>query len=455
DPEELRQSPPPPATEVSFPAYPASSPEPVQWDRQKHPPPDFQTLFLQIRKPSDILPSHLQVLNINFQPQCSIQEMIPLSPDGGSYIPYLSDIIRPLPREAPPSPPAHRMWEFEHRIAEISLDNDLAYRRLSRSPMHSDGVRLTHMARFFDSLENLGQHWDSSLDRYLKVDEFDKPVDESEDGREVYSGRRTSDGKSMPDRFRSETIRRLVESIARVFNCAVAQPRRPPQIKLGMMNLPIRQTAALYRFPTDHRRAREGHLQGPILAVQTRPEFDFASEGGDTRSELDLLRELGALLHLAQERSREGTSEVKPGAGKWWTSAPRWGGGVVNAENFPDHDAKKPNTWATVKCGSGNWDPKTEYLALGKRRDSAYDEVFLVSAIVHHVSIVKLTVHDEYIRLLSSGMLLPDNELEDLPKDWCKPLFQRTGWYNLLDPGERSEAYAAIWGVVSYLMRDS
>jgi hypothetical protein len=42
---------------------------------------------------------------------------------------------------------------------------------------------------------------------------------------------------------------------------------------------------------------------------------------------LDLAREVGVMLLLAQERAREGKEEIKPGEGKWWTSTPRWGGG--------------------------------------------------------------------------------------------------------------------------------
>jgi len=42
---------------------------------------------------------------------------------------------------------------------------------------------------------------------------------------------------------------------------------------------------------------------------------------------LDLAREVGVMLLLAQERAREGKEPVKPGEGKWWTVTPRWGGG--------------------------------------------------------------------------------------------------------------------------------
>ena len=116
------------------------------------------------------------------------------------------------------------------------------------------------------------------------------------------------------------------------------------------------------------------------------------------------MREIGGLLQLAQERAREGKKEVKPGEGKWWTTVPRWGGGpggeVENQDGNSDVVAtaaealnagkdengekvgRKPRQkkspallWKELRPGSGYFDPKTDYEAIGKEPDSPWDTV--------------------------------------------------------------------------------
>lgn len=74
----------------------------------------------------------------------------------------------------------------------------------------------------------------------------------------------------------------------------------------------------------------------------------------------------------------------------------------------------------------------------------------MVSCLNHHVSILKLTVHDAYTDYLISGRMP-----EPLPEDgaWCRPKLQRTKWFDLFDQGERVEAFRALWGVLAYLTR--
>jgi hypothetical protein len=130
-----------------------------------------------------------------------------------------------------------------------------------------------------------------------------------------------------------------------------------------------------------------------------------------TKARLDMLREVGGLFQLAQERTRGGKSEVKPGEGKWWTEKRRWGGGpggevekeglkaevkeIAKDDNgeiptAPPRASKLPPSrrrktpamlWSELKCGSKLWDPKTEYEAIGKDPDSDWDEVCSLTSI--------------------------------------------------------------------------
>ncbi|CZT14062.1 uncharacterized protein RCC_00037 [Ramularia collo-cygni] len=296
-----------------------------------------------------------------------------------------------------------------------------------------------------------------------------------------YRGRRTASGRDMPDQFRSDTVRAFVEAAAWPFNCSVAPPRHMPIVQMNRLNIPVRQTAAVYRNPKERSRVRAGFLEGPVLTIQCRPDTDFDApsltiEQMKTRARLDLMRELGALLQLAQERRRHGKAEHRSGEGKWWTSKPRWGGGRdgellsdggnANVPEVPPNTdamlgAPKPRSprkkktpamlWKELRCGSKMWDPRIAYEAIGKDADSAWDEVFMVSSLNHHISILKLRVHGAYVEYLQSETL-PDPLPTD--KDWCSPKLQRSQWFDLLDVGQRVEAFRALWGVIAYLMRE-
>jgi hypothetical protein len=227
-----------------------------------------------------------------------------------------------------------------------------------------------------------------------------------------YKGRRTASGRDMPDQFRADTVKAFVEGTIWPFQCTVAPPRQMPIVQINKLNLPVRQTAAVYRLPKERQKARAGWLEGPLFTIQCRPDTDFL--GGtlterqmETKARLDTMREIGGLLQLASERQRQGKTEARPGEGKWWTTTPRWGGGpggevanhVANGDvdvkdvlqlaedmaaalpkktsNFSRRPKRKTPAmlWKEIKPGSKLWDPKTDYEAIGKDPLSAYDQV--------------------------------------------------------------------------------
>ena len=142
-------------------------------------------------------------------------------------------------------------------------------------------------------------------------------------------------------------------------------------------------------------------MDGPILEIQCRPEISFRldseSVGTGHGEMLDLLREVGVLLLMAQERAREGKEEKRPGEGQWYTTTPRWGGGpggeVGNAsgnsdeiEPRPREDRKRDSRPRSRKAnaaeaykrlapGMGIWDPKMTYMRIGKHPQSQFDDV--------------------------------------------------------------------------------
>lgn len=395
---------------------------------------------------------------------------MPLATDGTTYLPSIEpDTFAPNDVSASDSSPAaaRKQKDLEERLAELRIDNDLAFRVLNRNvALGAKPPKLAYMRKFWEGLESMSQYWDCSLDQYYEaaepamdeeqtakrqrletslpndidgeeelpnfVDRWPPGPDENleqpqnsessqstldhedealpkQERRIRYKGRRSATGRAMPDQFRTDMVKGFVEGTIWPFRTSLSPPRLMPIVQFGKLNLPVRQTAAVYRLPNERMKARQGWLEGPILSVQVRSDTDFRKEDGqpvEDKSRLDLMRELGGLLQLAQERRREGRTEIKPGEGQWWTTNPRWGGGpggeVQNEDGNSDIvaaaeealDADKENKgekekdasigrkrrapamlWKELKPGRGYWDSKTDYKAIGTDPASDYDTV--------------------------------------------------------------------------------
>lgn len=92
---------------------------------------------------------------------------------------------------------------------------------------------------------------------------------------------------------------------------------------------------------------------------------------------------------------------------------------------------------------SATWDRKARYSAIGKVPGKGYDDIFLMSALNHHVSIVRARVSEKLLSVLDGGM-------ED---EWERLEIRRTKWYDLYLKEERVEAMGCVWGVIAWLMR--
>ena len=461
---------------MTFPNY--EEREACSWSEDR-PLPDFRCIFSKVYKPSDISQHHLDSLNLSILPLRAVDDLLPLAPDGSSYLPSANrdDNVNETPFAFAGNfglETAYKRKEFKDRLIDLKIDNDLAFRIITRTvPAGVNPPRLAWMRKFWEGLESMTPYWDCSLDQYYhtsnenidgeksakrprlqaessalgtsnveSVSESEhvlattdthgtletpeqknnanveeekssdhgcsqKPTKESAESypRVRYKGRRTSTGRQMPDQFRTDTARAFVEGTIWPFGASVLPPRVMPLVQFDKLNLPVRQTAAVYRVPRDRSKARQGWLEGPILGLQVRTETDF-EEDDPSKGRLDLLREIAALLQLAQERRREGKTETKPGEGKWWTTKPRWGGGAggevqnelgnsdilqaaeellgakressARREAWGSRNQKKKTAamlWKELKCGKGFWDAKTDYTAIGKPPGSDYDEV--------------------------------------------------------------------------------
>ncbi|KAL6707770.1 hypothetical protein ACN47E_003670 [Coniothyrium glycines] len=573
------RTPPTKPIPIRFPALrpPEPSPTivPASWGERST---GLAAHLLRVKKPSDVSPDTLALLNVTFQPECDLETFFSsISNNAPHHLPPQSwlttvhergDTNLDLPSQLlSNSRRAPGQQDFHIRARELTFDNGEAFSTLSRK---RDGgqapLRLAHFRKFWESLDNMAYYWDNSLDEYVSpqsedllgshvsttvsenagvntqttttetkqsrvsetqltspgqeeprkkartnVNEDEKtgssttsnslsqmptrplpervappnvpwannmdsdyaPMDLSKGS---YRGYRIGNGAEMPDQYRIDCVRAFLEPIAWAFGVTLSPHRRPPVLAIGCVRFPVRMSSVAWRGPQDRVKARQGWLEGPVLGMQCRADINFGATGKiDSESVLDAVRELGGLLLLAQERSRAGKQETRGGEGKWWTTKERWGGGpggeVGTAANAADLQPSKVEAKSTDRNRDGSkarrklspaelwkilkplntlWDPKVTYEAIGKNETSEWDDVFMVSSLNHHISLVKLHVHPAYIQYVTEGELP-----RKLPPDvnWCSPKLQRTRWFDLFSIDDRIEAMRAIWGVMSYLMR--
>ncbi|KAI8950228.1 hypothetical protein F4801DRAFT_579693 [Xylaria longipes] len=258
----------------------------------------------------------------------------------------------------------------------------------------------------------------------------------------------------------------------------------------------------IYRTPITREAARAGIVEGPIAAVSARNTTNFTKP---TESSIDFGRELIAALVTAQLRAREGKVEKRIGQGQWWATVKRWGGAeggpigreiegdaIVGdkdafdtenpGEGGPSADAPSPSVdkptvqepgyprvvpvrgaplskrprktlsvydrYRMVRLPSSNWDKKARYEAIGKIKGADFDDVFVVSSLFHHLSVLRVRVPDRLLQVLGGAE-------EEGPGrySWDKLEIWRSTWFDLFVPEQRLEAMRLLWGMMAWSMR--
>ncbi|KAL2872283.1 uncharacterized protein BJX67DRAFT_376108 [Aspergillus lucknowensis] len=519
DPDKER-SPPPPPTPLDFPVYrlPNVPGAPSEDSLRK-----FQAVLAAIRRPQDITPQKFHDLNLIVEADVPLAAIV--RHDGARSAPLLpwetesseqslgqpptEDGVLTFMDNENPYPPKDKYDVLER---ELLLDNDDAFREVARLPPRPgrERVRVTQARKFWTALERMSQYWDDSLDEYYERPKSPEPsgddpsdesraegtdttpmdVDNPADSRpplvQKYKGRRIASGPQMPEDIREETIRAIIEMAAWPFGCQVSIPVAPPRLSMGTLLFPVRQTFQATRSPKDRQLARNGMLEGPVFVAQCRPDTSFRGpeethgEGlGDT---CDLVREVAAMILAAQERAREGKTEVRPGEGKWWATAPRWGGAPndaigdsarVTTEQENEAGAanerkrsrppglRRPNLarkmsssekWKLVQPGPSLWDRRMRYIQIGKERESPIDDIYMLSSINHHLAILHLRIHRRYLEILTTGSsdVSPDSSPEH---PWHVLKLRRTRWYDLFDAQDRLDVFRGVWTLFHCLLR--
>lgn len=434
---DLERNPPPPPTVVYFPQNDIQFRSNDNWFRQPGGPPNLYAIYSYIAKPSDVKLQHLAALNLSIENDVPSEDFVPQSNDGLSHLPprtwgkgagtnpqhssvhyeVYAHSTYPLLSNGNKAP---ELDTFDRFVKELYCETDDGLRVIGKQkprPGHP-APNFTSYRRFWTQVEMIASYWDTASDHYYIADSKDKGLGNKGGLRnklsmghrhsletnaniklEKYKGRRTSTGDRMPDHHRNDAVKGFIEPLAAVFGCQMANPRRLPQIQIRTLRVPVTQTAIVWRFPQDKGQSRRGILEGPVIGIQCRAETHFLQHPNAVV--LDAAREIAGLLLLAQERAREGGTDIIPGEGQWYTTKPRWGGGpggdFGESEGHTDKPAPAtgrrssvPSTpirrgpseediWKELKPGPGLWEKNMSYLAVGKERTGEWDSVSILS----------------------------------------------------------------------------
>lgn len=122
--------------------------------------------------------------------------------------------------------------------------------------------------------------------------------------------------------------------------------------------------------------------------------------------------------------------------------------------NLPVYD-----NYRRVRPPGPTWDSKTKYAAIGRRSGTDYDDVFIISSLFHHISVLRVRVPDRLLEVLEGASL---DESEPIgagdaegqgPKSWGRLEVWRSPWYDFFKVEERLAAMQLIWSMMAYLMR--
>ena len=256
-------------------------------------------------------------------------------------------------------------------------------------------------------------------------------------------------------------------------------PEDGPTDKDSTIDLARELVAALL---TAQHRAREGRAEKRIGKDEwwaTKSRWGGGS-GGPIGREVDSAPNTDEVLDTAQ-KAEGGSSSGAGGAGGGVSGGPprtpRFssargggptggsGGGRSNLMNALDSTynitdvpvrsgSKKPrkglaiyDNYRMVRPPSSSWDKKTRYMALGKKAGADYDDIFVVSTLFHHMSIVRVRVP---MRLLQA---LDGDEEAGVAADWAGLEVVRSPWYDFFKVEDRLRAMQLSWAMLAYLMR--
>ena len=408
--------------------------------------------------------AHLCALNVQTTGDVPLEDIVP-----GSYLPspeidegvrHQSSYKEMCARNASSFSngcPTPGVEDFQKRASDLLFDNEDVFRHLEqRSTTSGVIIKVSWFRKFWEKLLLVAEHWDTSTDGL-----YGDP--DSITGK-AYIGRRVFKGQDMPLIYLEDVVKEFSEAIAWAWNCRYIPPKTQPWLEIGNLRQCVPQTAGIHSTPRNRDEARKGFTEGPLMGVLATMNPELPSQAKDSTASNSsgnlqmVLKDISLAIMLAQKRARQGKQQPVAGHKKWWTEIPRWGGGPggqigileQSVDHFRDPNSARRSRDLAVKrykrlhppCSS--WDRGIHYRQIGKEPHAQYDDVYLISAMNHHISIVRVRVPDRYLQTLTTG----SDEILGEPM-----MVQRSQWFDLLVPDGRLQAMRGLWGALGWLLR--
>ncbi|KAM7197193.1 hypothetical protein V8F20_006742, partial [Naviculisporaceae sp. PSN 640] len=130
-----------------------------------------------------------------------------------------------------------------------------------------------------------------------------------------------------------------------------------------------------------------------------------------------------------------------------WTSIPSSSGGAKGAKRLKKSgNLAIYDSYRMVRPPAAAWDKKTKYESIGRLRGADYDDVFVISALFHHISVLRVRVPDRLLAVLDGGE-------DDGGKSWGALEIRRSKWFDFFKVEDRLAAMQLLWSMMNYLMR--
>ncbi|EFQ31795.1 hypothetical protein CGRA01v4_04838 [Colletotrichum graminicola] len=492
----------PPPTPVTLPQSRPQLHAPLAPAGQTKP---LTSVLQSVYRPGDVTSAVFNALGVHLIPDVPPADLIPdsaclpdfegwdqLSPDEASE---KNAETRNLLNNGVQSPGCQTYLD---RKRELSHSNEDAFRTVRRipAPKGQQQARLGNSYEFFRCLEAFTPYWDDTSNPAKPHGETDgdKTVVDTDKSERANPSTpayqrviRSSAGSSMPGECRQSLLTAFLKLVAYDFGCNVSAPRTEPRLHITAAPPPSQPSKHqvepqaprssyfasgcifIFRTPRTREAARQGVVEGPLAAVSARATISFESKNDQ---DIDLARELVAALVTAQHRAREGKTEKRFGDGAWWTTKPRWGGGPggpigreverdaiqgdkdnVNAgtgqpaSKRPRKNMSIYDNYRMVRPPSASWDHKTRYEAIGKVKGAGYDDIYVISSLFHHISILRVRVPERLLEVLEGA------DEGGVHRSWGQLEARRSPWYDFFVLEQRLDAMKLVWSLMAWLMR--
>ncbi|KAK4228178.1 hypothetical protein QBC38DRAFT_165606 [Podospora fimiseda] len=160
-------------------------------------------------------------------------------------------------------------------------------------------------------------------------------------------------------------------------------------------------------------------IETPVSAPSSAPALPGRPRGGFEFGSSPLSRPSSA---LSPSSSSKGAKRLK------------------KSGNHPMYD-----NYRMVRPPASMWDKKTKYSAIGRVKGKDYDDIFVISGLFHHLSVLRVRVPDRLLTVLEGG---------DAAGGWGKLEVRRSKWFDFFQVEDRLEAMQLIWGVMGWMMRE-